>query len=50
MCGVGGGVYVCVCVYASVYDVTQGAEQQSSGRPDSERLTVERERERQSAQ
>lgn len=37
MCGVGGGV----CV--SVYDVTEGVERQSSGRPDSKRVTAEKE-------
>lgn len=40
LCGLVGGVHVCVC------DVAEGAERQNSGRPDSKRVTTERERER----
>lgn len=45
-------LYVCVCVVlvavcmfvcVSVYDVTEGVERQSSGLPDSKRVTAEKE-------
>lgn len=48
-------LYVCVCVWClwwckclcvGVYDVAAGAERQNSGRPDSKRVTADREGER----